>query len=105
MRRVQLSTADWSAGGYLAAGFVDRLLGIRRVPPGKAIVLPTRSVHSFGQRDPIEIVGLDGAMRVVATRTLKPRRIGVLPSARMIIELPAGSRVPSLSDLVEMSDV
>ena len=104
MKQVELSTAGWSTRAYLARTFTDRLLGNLRTPPGTALVLRTRSVHTFGQRRPIEVVGLDGDMEVVAIRTLDPNRIGVIRSARMILELPAGSPVPAVADRVEFAD-
>ncbi|MGH8914897.1 MAG: DUF192 domain-containing protein [Acidimicrobiia bacterium] len=104
MRGVMLSTGDWHVRAYLAETFADRLLGNRRAPAGAGVMIRTRSVHTFGQRSPIEVVGLDGLMRVVATRTLAPNRIGVLRSARVIVELPAGSPLPAIHDRVEMSD-
>ena len=103
MRQVELSTGEWSARAFLARTFVDRLLGNLRTPDGAGLVLRARSVHSFGQSEPIEVVGLDAEMRVVATRTLLPNRISVIRSARLILELPAGSPVPILADRVEMA--
>lgn len=104
MDQVELSAGDWSARAYLAHSFTDRLRGNRTLPPGSAVVLRTRSVHSFGQKDPIQIVGLDSNMRVVAIRTLMPNRISLLPSARMIVELPDGFPLPSVEDRMEMAD-
>jgi uncharacterized membrane protein (UPF0127 family) len=104
MDQVELSTGDWSARAHLARSFTDRLLGNLAVPCDAAVVLRTRTVHSFGQKSPIEIVGIDAHMRVVATRTLMPNRITILSSARMIIELPPGSPVPSVADRIEMTN-
>ena len=98
-----ISAGDWTARAYLARTFTDRLLGNRRLPRDAAVVLPTRSVHSFGQREPIEIVGLDARMTVVATKTLMPNRISVMPSARMIVEFPCGSPVPQVADRIVMA--
>ncbi|HEY4606881.1 MAG TPA: hypothetical protein VIH55_04460 [Acidimicrobiia bacterium] len=105
MRRVTLTAGDWSADAYLAIGFADRLFGNRRTPPGSAVVLRTSSVHTFGQQRPIEIISLDAGMRVISTTTLPPRRVTVSPGARMIVELPDGSRVPRVDDRIEMTDV
>jgi uncharacterized membrane protein (UPF0127 family) len=103
MLQVELSTSDWAASAYIARTFIDRLFGNLRTPRGSALVLRARSVHSFGQRNPIQIVGLDAGMRVVATRTLVPNRISVIPSARMILELPEGSPVPMVAERIEMT--
>jgi hypothetical protein len=105
MQRVALSTADWAATGYLARTFADRLLGVRRVPDGTTVVLPVASVHGFGRRRALQVVGLDEASRVVALKTLEPNRIVVIPRARMIIETPIGGPLPALGDRVEMTDV
>jgi hypothetical protein len=105
MRRVELSTTGWSAIAFLATSFTDRLFGRFRLPPGAGLVIPARSVHSFGQREPMEIIGVDGRMRVVAARTLQPGRVALVRSARMIVELPAGSPVPAISDRVVISNV
>jgi uncharacterized membrane protein (UPF0127 family) len=103
MDQVELSTGDWSVRAHHARSFTDRLVGNLAVPGDSAVVLHTRTVHSFGQKTPIEIVGIDAHMRVVATRTLMPNRITVLSSARMILELPSGSPVPSVADFIEMT--
>jgi hypothetical protein len=105
MRPVQLSADGWQANAFLATGFTDRLLGRFRVPPRSGVVIPARSVHSLGQREAMEIVGLDRRMRVVAARTLEPNRIALIRSARMIVELPAGSPVPALSERVVITHV
>jgi hypothetical protein len=104
MRRVELSTADWAASAYLARTFIDRLLGVWRVPEGSTVLLPVSSVHSFGRRRPLEVVGLDALMRVTSSRTLRPNRVVVMPGARMVIEAPAGEPLPSLGDRVDMTD-
>ena len=104
MRRVELSANDWSVSAFLATSLVDRLLGTFRVPPGAGLVIRTRSVHSFGQTEPMTILGLDAGMRVVAAGELLPNRIAFLPSARVIVELPSDHSVPSMNDLVEMTD-
>jgi hypothetical protein len=87
----------------MARSFADRFLGVRRAPAGSVVVIRARSVHGFGLRQPLEVVGLDAEMRVVATSTLRPNRVIVLPSARMIVELPPGQPVPERGDLVEVT--
>jgi hypothetical protein len=105
MRQVALSTPGWAATGYLARTFADRLLGVWRVPEGSTVVLPVSSVHSFGRRRPLEVVGLDAERQVVSMRTLRPNRIVVMPAARFIIEAPVGGPLPAMGDRVEMTDV
>jgi len=103
MQRVALSAPNWATTGYLAQTFNDRLFGVWRVPAGSAVVLPVTSVHSFGRRQPLDLVGVDAGMRVVATMTLEPNRVKVIPSARMIVELPAGGPLPDVGDQIEIS--
>lgn len=104
MEKVALTTPDWQATAYIARGFVDRLLGVRRAPEGSSIVLQTSSVHAFGRRLPLEVFGMDAEMRVVASKTLRPNRIVVMPSARLIVELPAGRPLPAIGDRVALTD-
>ena len=104
MQRVALSAPEWATTGYLARTFSDRLLGVWRVPAGSAVVLPVTSVHSFGRRRPLDLVGVDAGMRVVAMMTLSPNRVTVIPAARMIVELPAGSPLPEVGDQIEITD-
>ena len=104
MQRVALSAPHWATTGYLARTFTDRLLGVWRAPEGSAVVLAVSSVHSFGRRRPLELVGVDAGMRVVATMTLRPNRVKVIPSARMIVELPAGGPLPELGDQIEIAN-
>ena len=104
MQRVALSTADWSASAYLARTFIDRLVGVWRTPEGSTVVLPVSSVHSFGRRQALVVVGLDAAMRVIGSRMLRPNRVIVLPGAQMVIERPAGASLPASGDRVEMSN-
>jgi hypothetical protein len=104
MQRVALSAPEWSTIGYLARTFPDRLLGVWRAPTGSAVVLPVTSVHSFGRRQPLDLVGVDAGMRVVATMTLRPNRVRFIPSARLIVELPSGGPLPEVGDQIEMTD-
>ena len=103
MQRVALSARQWATTAYLARTFTDRLLGLWRAPEGSAVVLAVSSVHSFGQRQPLDLVGVDAGMRVVATKILRPNRVTVIPSARMIVELPAGGPLPELGDQIEIT--
>ena len=104
MQRVALSAPEWATTGYMARTFSDRLLGVWRVPAGSAVILPVASVHSFGRRQSLDLVGVDAGMRVVATMTLPPNRVTVIPSARMIVELPSGGPLPEVGDQIEITD-
>jgi uncharacterized membrane protein (UPF0127 family) len=88
----------------MARTFSDRLLGVWRVPAGSAVILPVTSVHTFGRRRSLDLVGVDAGMTVVTTMTLPPNRVTVIPSARMIVELPAGSPLPEVGDQIEITD-
>lgn len=102
MERVRLSTSDWQVTGFVASGFVDRLLGMWRAPAGSVVIIPSRSVHSFGRRRPLQLIGLDAEMRVVHVGTLRPNRVVFLPSARAIVELPEGRLLPTPGDRIEV---
>ena len=104
MQRVALSARQWATTGYLARTFTDRLLGLWRAPEGSAVVLPVSSVHSFGRRQSLDLVGVDAGMRVVATMTLQPNRVKVIPSARMIVELSAGGPLPAVGDQIAITN-
>ncbi|HXF72395.1 MAG TPA: DUF192 domain-containing protein [Actinomycetota bacterium] len=74
----------------------ERLRGLLARPPphpGTGLLLPgATSVHTVGLRFPIEVAWLDGELRVVAVRTLRPGRVA-LPrrGARHVLECPAGT--------------
>ena len=103
MEHVWLSSPGWQMSGFLARTFLDRLLGLRRAPPGSALMMRARSVHGFGMRHSIPVVGLDAEMRVVSTRTLRPNRVVVVRSARILIELPSSQPLPRIGDRVEVT--
>jgi uncharacterized membrane protein (UPF0127 family) len=69
------------------------LLGRAPPPVGGGLLLPgATSVHTVGLRFPIEVAWLDGDLRVVAVRTLRPGRVA-LPrrGARHVLECPVGT--------------
>jgi hypothetical protein len=68
------------------------LCGRDRMEPDHAFLLPrTRSVHTFGMRFPLSVALLDDQLRVMAVRTVGPRRI-VLPrrGVRHVLECRSG---------------
>ena len=103
MQRVALTASEWGTSGYLAQTFTERLLGVRRLPAGSVVVLPTTSVHSFGLRRSLDLIGVDDRMRVVATMPLPPNRVRVIPSARLIVEVPAGGPLPEIGEQIEIT--
>jgi uncharacterized membrane protein (UPF0127 family) len=67
------------------------LLGRDRVE-GVLHLVPARSVHTFGMRFPIDVVHLDGDLRVLRIRTMAPNRLGAFVfGARSVIEAEAGA--------------
>jgi hypothetical protein len=105
MVRVQVNAGLWSADAVLAQGFLDRLLGNFRAPPGTPVLLRTRSIHTFGQRRPLSVVGIDAAMTVVDVRSVSPNRVAVIPGARLILEVPAGHEVPDVNQRIAIDRV
>ncbi len=105
MFRVRVSTPDWEVEAMMASGFADRLLGIFRAPPDVPVLLSTRSVHTFGLRRPITVVGIDSGMRVVGTRTVGPNRVVLMPRARFFLEMPSNTAGPAPAQLVGLDRV
>lgn len=93
-------STEWSSGPVaVAVTFRDRWRGLRPSPTGFGLLLKTRSVHSFGMRTDLLLVGIDGGGTVIDTRTLRPGRIVTLPAVRFILELE-GDRSPPASGSV-----
>ena len=78
----------------VADGFAGRAKGLlfRDDFEGALLIKPTRSVHTFGMRMPIDVVVCDPSLVVVRTMTLVPRRV-TRPRLRSgaYIEAEAGS--------------
>jgi uncharacterized membrane protein (UPF0127 family) len=79
----------------VADGFRSRLrglLGRRELPQGDGLLLsPSSSVHTLFMRFPIDVVFLDGDLRVVAVADdVRPWRLAARKGARHVLELPAG---------------
>lgn len=83
--------------GQAATGFWGRLRGLIGHPglsPGEGMLIsPCRGVHTFLMRFPIDVVYVNGQGRVVGLAPeLPPNRVGpVVPRARFVLELPAGT--------------
>lgn len=105
MIRVRVSTTDWEVEAMMASGFADRLLGLFRVPAGVPVLLPVRSVHTFGLRRPITVVGIDRRMRVVGTRTVRPNRVVSMRQARLFLEMPSSETGPVPAQVVGVDRV
>ena len=78
----------------LAATPLTRLRGLLGRPPSPVplLIVPARSVHTFGLRRPIDVVFLDADLRVVrVVRGLRPCRVAGARRAVAALELVAGS--------------
>ncbi|MGW0773220.1 DUF192 domain-containing protein [Streptomyces sp. NPDC002835] len=77
----------------IAARYRTRRRGLlgRDGTDGAMLLTPCNSVHTIGMRFPIEVAYLDGELRVLAVRTMRPGRVG-LPRlrARLVLEAEAG---------------
>ena len=68
-----------------------RRLGIKRIPPGLGVVIPGRSVHGFGMRQILAVVGVDRTGSVVDVRLLSPNDVVTIDHAVAMIEVPLRS--------------
>ena len=92
-----LETRGWRRGGVrLASTSRSRRRGLRPDPYGAALLFPGAVVHTFGMRSGLDVVGLDRTGRVVAARSMRPRRIAALAGASWVLELPAGEPLPRI---------
>lgn len=76
------------------AARIKGLLGRNALPEGTGLWLtPCSGVHSFGMKFPIDVLFLDGALRVVGlVEHLAPNRVSrIYFRARSAMELPAGT--------------
>lgn len=106
MRTVRLSAEQWpEVVASCADTFQDRLLGIKARDSEGAVLIPTRSVHSFGLSKPLRLVGLDRGMRVIDARRLRPNRVAYIRGASFILELAEGTMTPRPGTRLEVSDV
>lgn len=80
-----------------ADNFLTRLVGLLRrtsLGPEEALwLIPSKGVHTFGMRFPIDIIFLNEDKKVIHTvRDLAPNRISRLQlRSRSILELPQGA--------------
>jgi uncharacterized membrane protein (UPF0127 family) len=78
----------------LAATPWARLRGLIGRPPSPTplLLVPARSVHTFGMRRPIDVVFLDAELRVLrVVRGLRPGRVAGARGAVAALELVAGA--------------
>lgn len=81
---------------WMASTLLQRFRGlIARAPlkPNEGLLLvPCRSIHTFGMRTPLDIVFLDRHRRIVkCVSGLQPLRVAAALSARYTLELSVGT--------------
>lgn len=97
-RALRFAGADGGCGRLRvtsARGFVARLRGLigRPAPqPGEGLwIEPCAAVHTFGVRDPLDLVFVSACMVVQRIEAaVPPRRVRIGPGARAVLELRAG---------------
>lgn len=100
-RRVDAYTGDWCLHSVVVIeGFRGRLAGLSR--GHHALLIRTRSVHTFTMRSPIGIVCIAPDGLVVATTILEPRHVVVCRPARWILEVRTPARLPPVRSLVRL---
>lgn len=86
-------------------GFVERFLGLKSSLSESAVLINTRSVHSFGMKRSIGVVAIDARSEVVGLARLRPNRVIWFRRARAILELPDGSTLPQIGARITVEDV
>jgi uncharacterized protein len=73
----------------------ERVRGLRgrdALPAGRALLLKTTSIHTFGMRFPIDAVLLDGSLKVLRVHRMQPGRLLLpRPRVRYVLECGTGS--------------
>ena len=89
------AAGEWSSPPVLIARtFRQRTKGLTPATAGYGMLIRGRSVHGLGMREPLLAIGLDRERRVVGVRTLRPRHVVFIRTARHIMELPIGTLPP-----------
>ena len=88
-----------------AVRFHERLLGRWSPTALDATLIDTRTVHTFGLKESIGVVGIDEHLTVVAAAKLEPNHVVWFRKARYILELPADFDLPRVGSALEMSYV
>ncbi|MBU1226614.1 MAG: hypothetical protein KJ698_05325 [Actinobacteria bacterium] len=92
---VVLTAGCWRSAPLLVPrGFRQRLAGMRGVPPGWGVLLRTASVHTFGMRRPVVVIGISGSGGVRWARPMPPGRVVFDPGSTWIAELPGAAAGP-----------
>jgi hypothetical protein len=89
------TTAGWSSPPvWVAQSFLQRWKGLRPTADGLGMLIRGRSVHGFGMKEPLHVVGLNARRCVVGVRILHPRHLAIVRGARHILELPIDGEPP-----------
>jgi hypothetical protein len=106
MRTVRLSSDDWSHEPIMAArGFLERLLGLRMLEPGSALLLERSSVHAIGMTQAFRAVGLSDDYVVMNVKTVRPWAAVRFRGCRYVLELPLDLVPPAIGTRLEVSRV
>lgn len=104
MEDVLVSGLAESIRASRATSFLDRLLGLRSPASRPSLVIQASSVHTFGMKTPIAVVGLDARMRVIGARQVPPGRVVWFRRARYMLEMPFGASLPESGTLIRLGD-
>lgn len=97
MTSVQLSASNWrGATVVVAETFLERLLGFRSKKAVNGVMLRSKSVHTFGMEETINVFAMDRDHRVIASRRISPNRMVFYRRASAIVELPLDVDPPGL---------
>lgn len=86
----------------VASSFPERWRGLRPRPAGRSMLIPGRSVHGIGMAEPLTVIGIDPAWRVVGVRRLRPSGLVVMREARWLLEQPVERPVPPDGEVLSM---
>ena len=102
-RRVGVAAAGWCREDVgLPGRGAPSWRGLRPRPAGRAILLRTRSVHTFGMRERLRVVTLDRNGVVLSNRVVGPRRLVWEPTASWILELDADDPGPDVGSALSL---
>jgi uncharacterized membrane protein (UPF0127 family) len=94
---VQVRAGAWSfAPVEVAVGRLSRLRGLRPYCGGRGMLFRTRSIQTFGMREPLLVVFLADDGVVLSARHVGPQSVVLERAARWVLELPAGTSPPAV---------
>ena len=91
------NSGRWSSPPVkVAISFLQQWKGLRPTADGLGMLIRGRSVHGFGMKESLHVVGLNAQRCVVGVRILRPRHLAIVRGARHILELPIDGEPPPL---------